>query len=484
MQRLSGLDAGFLYMETPTVRMHTLKVAVLDPPPGEPLDFESVKVAIGEHLDLLPPLRRRVVDVPGRLHHPMWVDDPEFDLSYHIHRVILPSPGTHAQLDRAIGEIAGRPLDRARPLWQMHVFEGLEGGRIAVLITVHHALADGVAATALLANVMSTMPGGPRAAALAGASGPEPTRVAGPRTREVLPSRSWMIRDAMNDRVHQLAHLPRLLVRTLGGLLSLLRRRRRSEVVTPVPILSTPRSSFNTSLTARRSFATVALDLGDARAVRSACGVTLNDVVLAIVGGALRRYLDDRGELPDRPLVAAVPVSSDPDVGRLEGNRVSNLFASLATDEVDPLRRLDAIHAVMSEAKAVQRIMGAETLANWIEYTPPGPYEWFNKHYSGWRVADRHPPPINVIVSNVPGPREPLQVAGAVLREIYSVGPILEGVGLNITVWSYCDQLFVGVLACGDTVPEPWRITEAMTEALAELVAAVAVRVGPDAPGP
>lgn len=482
MQRLSGLDAGFLYMETPTVRMHTLKVAVLDPPPGGPMDFESVKIAIGEHLDRLPPLRRRVVDVPGRLHHPMWVDDPDFDLGYHIHRVILPAHATSAQLDRAIGEIAGRPLDRTRPLWQMHVFEGLEHDRLAVLITVHHALADGVAATALLANVMSTIPGGPRAEELTGARDAGPVVV--PPTRpEPLPSRSRMVRDALVDRARQLSHLPRLLVRTLRGLFSLALRRRRSDVVTPVPILSTPRSSFNTSLTERRSFATVALSLDEARAVKTARGVTLNDVVLAVVGGALRRYLDDRGELPDRPLVAAVPVSSDPDLARLEGNRVSNLFASLATDEPDPLRRLDAIHAVMSEAKVVQQIMGIETLANWIEYTPPGPYAWFNRHYSGWRVADRHPPPINVIVSNVPGPRELLHVSGATLREIYSVGPILEGVGLNITIWSYCDQLFVGVLACGDTIPEPWLITEAMADALAELAAvagAEAVRVGPD----
>lgn len=465
MQRLSGLDAGFLYMETPTVRMHTLKVAVLDPPPGEPLDFDQVRESIGAHLALLAPLRRRFLEVPGRLHHPIWVDDPSFDLDYHIHRVILPTPGSRRQLDDAIGEIAGRPLDRTRPLWQMHVFEGLSGGRIAVLVTIHHAVADGMAATALLANVMSTVPGGET-------PGPPP-----PPSPDPLPTGRQMVVQALVERAHQLAHLPRLVVRTLGGLWSMAGHRRRSEVTTPVPILHTPRSSFNTSLTANRSFATASLSLDDAREIRAARGVTVNDVVLAIVGGALRTYLLERDELPVRPLVAAVPVASDTDVSRLEGNRVSNLFTSLATDEPDPLRRLDAIHAVMSEAKTLQQIMGFETLGEWIEYTPPGPYAWFTRHYSGLHLADRHPPPINVIVSNVPGPTETLHAAGASLQEIYSVGPILEGIGLNVTVWSYRDRLFVGVLACRDTMPEPHRITEAMAEGLDELL--VAVRSGP-----
>lgn len=465
MQRLSGLDAGFLYMETPTVRMHTLKVAVLDPPPGEPLDFDQVRASIGAHLALLPPLRRRVLEVPGRLHHPIWVDDPSYDLDYHIHRVILPAPGSRRQLDEAIGEIAGRPLDRARPLWQMHVFEGLSGGRIAVLITIHHAVADGVAATALLANVMSTIPGGEE-------PGPAP-----PPDPEPLPTGRQMVVQALDERAHQLAHLPRLLVRTLRGVRSMLRHRRHSAVTTPVPILHTPRSSFNTSLTANRSFATASLSLDDAREIRAARGATVNDVVLAMVGGALRSYLLERDELPVRPLVAAVPIASDSDVGRLEGNRVSNLFTSLATDEPDALRRLDAIHAVTSEAKTLQQIMGVETFGEWIEFTPPGPYAWFSRHYSGWHLADKHPPPINVIVSNVPGPTESLHVAGASLQEIYSVGPILEGIGLNVTVWSYRDRLFVGVLACRDTLPEPHRITEAMAASLDELL--VAVRRGP-----
>uniref|UniRef100_UPI002FE394B1 WS/DGAT domain-containing protein n=1 Tax=Rhabdothermincola sp. TaxID=2820405 RepID=UPI002FE394B1 len=169
---------------------------------------------------------------------------------------------------------------------------------------------------------------------------------------------------------------------------------------------------------------------------------------------------------------AGVPVGIDAGGGgRLGGNRVSNLFTYLATDEPDPVRRLLRIHEVTAEAKAVQAIIGPETFASWVQYTPPRPYAWVVRQYSGHHLADRHPPPINLVVSNVPGPSRPLRTAGARLKEIYSVGPILEGIGLNVTVWSYLGGLYVGTLACRDTLPDPHRITDAMHDALGELVA-------------
>jgi diacylglycerol O-acyltransferase len=216
----------------------------------------------------------------------------------------------------------------------------------------------------------------------------------------------------------------------------------------------------------------MSLPVDDVDVVRHAFGVTVNDVILATVGGALRAYLADRGELPTVPLVAGVPVVADPDETRLVGNKVSNLFTSLATDEADPVRRLERIREVTAEAKHIQQLFGRETLADWVQYTPPRPYAWFMRQYSRLRIADRHPPPINVVVSNVPGPRQPLFAAGAVLRELYSVGPVLEGIGLNVTVWSYLDHFFVGVLGCKDEVDEPNRIADAMHDALAELATA------------
>jgi WS/DGAT/MGAT family acyltransferase len=277
--------------------------------------------------------------------------------------------------------------------------------------------------------------------------------------------------DAFRDHVHQLFDLPALVRRTLANLLSVVRHRRRSAVSTPVPIISTPRTAFNTALTPRRSFATTSLSLDDVRAVKSSFGVTLNDVVLAVVSGALRDYLLERNRLPYRPLVAGVPVASGAgEANRLDGNRVSNMFTSLATDEDHPAERLRRIHEVTAEAKTLQRLLGPETFGDWVQYTPPGPYSWFMGQYSHRRVADRHPPPINLVISNVPGPSEPLHAAGAPLREIYSVGPILEGIGLNITVWSYLDRLYVGALGCRDTLPDLHAITDAMEPALDELL--------------
>jgi diacylglycerol O-acyltransferase / wax synthase len=475
LQRLSGLDAGFLYMETATLHMHTLKLAVLDPAPGTPLDFEEVSEAIRLRLPALPSFRRRLVEVPFGFHHPVWIEDPDFDLTNHLVRVRLPSPGDRHDLENAIADLAGVPLDRSRPLWQMYVFEGSADGRLAVCVKIHHAVADGAAAAALLANVMSPIE----------VPGDEP--LPDDWEPEPLPSSLRLLFDAIADHLGQLRLFPALVGRTAKRSWSVAVRRRRSSITTPFPILNTPRTSFNTSITARRSFGMTTLPLDAAREVKRRCGVSLNDVVLAVVGSALRSYLLERKRLPDRALVAGVPISSDPDrtdgggssaasMHRLEGNRVANLFTTLATDQPDPVRRLLTIQAVTSEAKAIQQTLGTRMLADWVQYTPPRPYAWFMRLYSRRRLADRHPPAINVVVSNVPGPSAALFVAGARLRELYSVGPVLEGVGLNVTVWSYLDRLFVSALACRDSLPDLHAVIDRIPAELDDLVTATRSR--------
>jgi diacylglycerol O-acyltransferase len=263
-----------------------------------------------------------------------------------------------------------------------------------------------------------------------------------------------------------------LLRRTVGGLKAVAEHRKTADVATPRPILDTARTPFNGSLTPNRSFATATLPLADLKEAKTALGVTINDIVLAMVAGSLRSWLDKRGALPDRALVAGVPVSTDdPDaITRLGGNKVSNMFTTLATNIEDPIERLRAIHDVTSAAKEMHNILGADMLADWSEYTPPRPYSWFMRQYSRFGLAEKHRPPINLVVSNVPGPREPLFVAGARMEGIYSVGPILEGIGLNVTVWSYCDQLNVGVIACREHIADPHEITDGMADALDELL--------------
>ena len=469
MERLSGLDAGFLYMETPTLHMHTLKVAVLEPAPGiDDVPVEWVREQVRERLHLLPPFRRRLVAVPFGFHHPVWIDDPDLDLHHHVRGVDVAAPGGRREMDAAISAIAGRPLDRTRPLWEMYVLRGLAGGRIGILVKLHHAAADGVAASQLLANVMDdrpdALPPAPPPADLGDTSaGPPP-----------VPGPAGLLLQAFLEHLEQVALLPALVLRTAARLVRVVRHRRTATITPPRPVLDTPDTTFNGALTAHRTFHTTAVALADVKAVKAALGVTVNDVVLALVAGSLRSYLLSRGELPEAPLMAGVPVSTDRHdaVARLGGNKVSNLFTTLATNESDPLARLQAIHDVTSEAKVVQNLLGADLMADWVQYTPPGPYAAFMRGYSRFNLADHHAPPINVVVSNVPGPRRPLYAGGARLLELYSVGPILEGIGLNITVWSYLDELFVGIIGCPETLPEPGRIARGFTDALVELSAA------------
>jgi WS/DGAT/MGAT family acyltransferase len=376
-------------------------------------------------------------------------------------------------MDGVIGRLAGVPLDRSRPLWECWVLEGLatdlgdptagpaDGSRVGFLVKMHHALADGVAAAALLANVMDPAPGA--------AVPPELV----PWRPDPVPSRRQLVEAAVRDGRAGLRRLPALVVRTAKGVQAVVRRRRHAEVSPPRPIIDAPHSHFNGALTARRSFASAELDLAAVKAVRAAFGVSVNDVVLGIVAGSLRGHLLAVGGLPDKSLMASIPVASDPASARLTGNRVSNLFTSLRTDLADPVERLRAIHDVTGAAKEVQGLLGIEMMADWIAYTPPRPYAWVMRHYSRLRLAERHSPPINLIVSNVPGPREPLHIAGATLDGIWSVGPILEGVGLNVTVWSYLDRIHVGVLGCADHWDDRWGdlhvVPDGMAAALAEL---------------
>lgn len=472
MERLSGLDASFLYNETPALHMHTLKYAVLDVADVEGgFSVERLRQELGARLHLLPPFRRRLAEVPLGLHHPVWIEDPDFDLAAHVRRIGVPPPGGRREMDDVIGQLASWPLDRRRPLWECWVLEGLAddlddpvghpstGRHVGFLVKLHHAAADGVAAAALLANVMETVPD---------AVVPRPPEQ--PWRPDPRPSAMRLLADALVDFVAGLRRLPSLLVRTARGVRAVARRRRSAAVSPPLPILHTANTPFNGALTPHRSFATADLPLDDVRTVRAAFGVSVNDVVLGLVAESLRRHLLDAGALPARPLVAGVPVAADPASTRLSGNRVSNLFTSLRTDLADPVERLGAIHAVTGAAKEVQDLLGIDMLADWVEYTPPRPYAWAMRLYSRLGLADRHRPPINLVVSNVPGPKEPLYVAGARLTGIWSVGPILEGVGLNVTVWSYQDRIHVGVLGCR----EHWRdlhvVTDGMADALRDLV--------------
>ena len=467
VERLTGIDASFLYMETPTLHMHTIKVAVLEPAPGVDYSIERVKADLRERLHLLPPFRRRVIEVPLGLHHPVWIEDPTFDIDRHVCHAIVPSPGGPRELDSVISLIASAPLDRRCPLWELWFVEGLSGGRVAAVGKVHHAVADGLAVAGLLANVMA-----PDLSGLA-----EPAREAR-WMPEPAPSRTRLLRDAIRDHGGQIRRLPALVRRTLHNLRAVSRWRHAAAVMPPLPLRDVPATSFNGSLTARRTFVSTALPLDQIGLVRRTFGVTLNDVLLAAVAGTLRARLEWRGERPARPLVAEVPVATDTSSARrLAGNRLSNIFTSLCTDVADPVARLRAIHDVMASAKSLHVVLGTDLFEAWMQYVPPTISSWWMRLYAGLHVVNHHRPPVNVIVSCVPGPRAELGWPGGTIEAIYSVGPIIEGTALNFTAWTYVDRLCVGALTCPDVIPDLPAIVEGLHGALGDLVAAATAGV-------
>ncbi|MFN8035508.1 MAG: wax ester/triacylglycerol synthase family O-acyltransferase [Acidimicrobiia bacterium] len=459
MEQLAPLDARFLYQETPSIHMHTLKVAIVDPSnvPGG-YSFDVFRRVIAERLHLLPPFRRRIVELPLGMHHPVWIEDPAFDLDRHVRYVRAEEPGGEAELETIVSEIAGTPLDRRRPLWEITMVDGLASGKLAFVAKIHHSVADGVAAAALLANVLETDPEPSKAP-----RPPEPWR------GEPVPGRIELVLLALREWMRLLLGLPRLIARTATGMFNQRRRKRHAAVRAPLPFEG-PRTRFNTTATPNRTFATTSVPLEDLRRVKRAFGVTLNDVFLAMVGGALRAYLLEHGELPARSLVASVPMSSGLDEpGRLSGNRVVNLSTRLRTDLADPIARVYSIHEVTSLAKDLKESMGRDVFSEWSSFTPPRLFAWTVRSWGRTGLSDRVRPPMNLIVSNVRGPGEPLFVTGGRLERIYSVGPILDGIGLNITAWSYVDTLDIALIACPDRVPDLPHLAALLPPALEEL---------------
>lgn len=457
---MEGVDAGYLYMETPTMHMHTLKIAIVDP--AEPFDFDRLVEEVLARLEELPPLRRRALPAPFHLNHPLWVTDRAVDPRRHVFAHEVPAPGGMAGLEALIGRVAGTPLDRTRPLWEMHVCQPFDDGRIAIITKMHHALADGVAANALLGNIVDGV-----------AADPRPARQRSLPSQELEPTPTWsdQLWLALRDATLQIGRLPSLVTRTVRAIASVLRVRRTSGVSVPRPLLDVPRSPFNGALTSRRNFATASLPIARIKEVQKAHGVTLNDVVLAMVSGALRSFLSSRGELPARSLVAGVPVATDvPGAGpRLGGNRVSNIFTSLASDLDDPAERLATISRTTGGAKLIHQTLGPNMLVDWVQFAPPAPLTAVMQLYSRSRAASLHPAPFNVVVSNVRGPAEPVAISGAQLSDLFSVGPILEGIGLNITAWSYVDRMNFSFLGCPDLVADLSPLVAELPRALDEL---------------
>jgi len=465
MKRLTGLDASFLALETPTSHMHVASVGIYAPSDPEGLVFEDLVKAYEGRLHLAPPFRQRLVNVPFGLHHPLWIEDPDFDIRNHVRHTAIPAPGGPEELATLVGRLVAQPLDRTRPLWEIWLIEGLEGGNVGLLSKVHHSAIDGASGNELLVALLDLTPE-------IAEHVPEDEWVP-----DRIPTDAELLTYAASSLARQPVRVAKALARTTTGALEVRRMGQSSgaSALPPAPFAA-PRTSFNAALTPKRSYAYTSLDLPTVKAVKNAVGCTLNDVVLGLCGTALRDYLDARGERPDAPLVAMVPMSvRNDDQKDAMGNQVSSMLTSLGTDVDDPIDRLKVIHEVMVHAKEQQKAIGADTLQEWSEFAAPALLGRAARLYSRMKWADNHRPLFNVTISNVPGPPFPLYSAGARLLANYPVGPIMDGSGLNMTVMSYLDQLDFGLLACPDVLDDVWSLADGLHAALAELVEATGV---------
>ncbi len=466
MQRLSGLDASFLYFETPTMHMHVALVAVLDPAqmPGG-YDFERVYSFIDRGARTQPRLLRRVVEVPLQIDHPLWLEDANFDPLHHVRRVACPAPGGLAELAALTGRILSASLDRARPLWEAWVIENLEGGRFALVAKVHHAITDGIAGAQIMSGLFSPSPHAPT---------PSPTPA--PSEAEPLPSEFGILRDAIAARVARPKEIMRLFRRTSNAFVEFYERRKHEDHEPGATAFDAPRLRWNGPLSAQRSVAFARIPAPDVKTIRKAFGVSANEVVLAICGGALRSYLEAKGELPGAPLIAACPIAI-----RSRGasaNKVSAMFTSLATHLESPTERLLTIRTVTRGAKQEHDALGSDMIRSWAELATPGLASTAARLYSKYRLSELHRPMFNVMISFVPGPRVPMYFAGAEMVAAYPIGPISEGAGLNITVMSYARHVDFGFVTSPTLLPELDVLAKLIPAAAQELVTAASAVSG------
>lgn len=479
MRQLTSLDAQFLAIESARTYGHVGGFAVYDPStaPGGRLEVADVSHLVSERLHLIPPFRWKPVQVPFGLDLPYWVEDPDFDLDFHIRESAVPPPGDDRRTAETVARIFARPLDRTRPLWELYLIHGLEGGRVAMLTKIHHSVVDGVSGNEILSVLLDPSP--------AGREVPPPDQMPGgervPGDLEMLgrgllgmPRQPLRALRSIPTALPNLTDLPGANafpgVPTISRGVSRLRQLVAGEEpsVLEVTTARPPRTSFNGPISPHRRFAFGSLSLDSVKALKNEMGITVNDVVVALCTTAVRAWLEERDELPEDPLVAMIPVSVRTEEQRgTFGNRVSTMIVPIPTDEPDPRRRLLRTHELLRSAKERHQALPADLLTDATSFIPPALAARAGR--ATMEILGRTRPPINLVISNVPGPRDPLYCAGAELQANFPVSAILDGVGLNITVLSYRDHVDFGIVADRDQVDDVWSLMEGATRALEEL---------------
>src|SRR3954469_18195284 len=484
MRQLTSLDAQFLAIENGRNLGHVSGLSIYDPStaPGGVLTADRMCEVLTERLHLLEPFRWRLTEVPLGIDHPYWIDDPDFDIEYHVRELALPKPGDDHQLAEQVARIHARQLDRAHPLWELYVIQGLKGGRVGMFTKIHHAAIDGVSGAEILGVLLDPTPEGREVPPATNGGAPE--RV--PSQLEMLqrgimgiPRQQLRMLNALPRTVAHLDAIPG--VQDVPGAPTLARITRRLRYLGRAPrdggVLERPRSKaprtvFNGPVSSHRRVAFGSLSLTTVKSIKNATGTTVNDVVVTVCAAALRSWLDKRRELPDAPLVAMIPVSVRTAEQRgTFGNRVSTMAVAIPTDVDAPRERLQAAHEALRSAKERHRAVPATLLQDATLFIPAAIHARASRVTLRLSTRNAVTPIFNVVISNVPGSPTPLYCAGAELLANYPVSAVTDGMGLNITVLSYQDRLDFAIVADREQVPDAWPLMDALSGALDELEA-------------
>ncbi len=468
MEQLSGMDSAFLYLETPRTPMHIGAIAIYDPStaPNSFVRFKDILNFIESRLHLAKSFRRKLANVPLSLDYPYWVDDPDFDLEYHVRHIALPQPGDWRQLCIQAARLHSRPVDLSKPLWEFTVIEGLNNipgvpkGSYAIVSKVHHAAIDGVSGVDIANAVHSLDPEG-------NVAGPDR-----PWIPERTPTSVELLARAQMNTLNTPLRLARTVVKSAPGVARMLSGLARGNFRTTFGRV--PRTRFNGSVTTHRVVDGRDFSLAEIKDIRARLpGATVNDVVVAVVGGALRRYLKAKSELPSESLVCMAPISvRQPGEKNTLGNQVSAMTIPIGTHIADPFGRLQFVHEEAQNSKALTNAAGARQMAEYSSFMPSTLSGLAARLYVRLGLANRIAPMFNTVITNIPGPPVPLYMNGARLVTQFGLGPVFEGMGIIHPVWSYCGRITISFTSDRNIMPDPDVYAECLQASFEEMKAA------------
>ena len=467
MHQLSGLDASFLYMETSNSPMHIGALAIYDPStaPGGAVGFKQILANTLQRAHKISALNNVLVEVPMRLDHPYWRSNGPFDAEFHIRHIALPKPGDWRQLTIQVARLHARPLDRSRPLWEFYIIEGLDNvegyppGCFAMVSKMHHAAIDGASGVEI-ASVIHDL-----SADYTIEAQHEPV------VNDRQPSQMELIWRSQINTIKTPARVFEVAKNTVPGFAKMVAGLARGKLKRVTDI---PRTRFNTNVSPHRAFDAIEVSLDDIKRIKNAvAGVTVNDVALSICGGALRKYLQSKNELPQRSLVAMAPVNiRTKDKEGTAGNQVSQMTVRVGSDVADPMERLAAVHAGTFSAKELTNAVGAKSMTDYAQFIPSTLTASAAKLYSRLGLANRIKPAYNCVITNVPGPQIPLYFTGAQMKSSFALGPPIDGMGLFHGLGSYCGKFNICVSACREMMPDPAFYAQCLQESFDEMLAA------------